>query len=618
MALTYYHRTTRFCLKFIPLSSAPSTEHGYNHSGSPMRLIDSKVRTTILPLVFAVVTASLFSGCASMNTPQNGQPLQQTKSKIISHPTTGTIEEDPVYQLLVAELAVNKGLTRLAIDNYIALAISQEDPEIAQRAVKIAIFGQDLDAAQIAVERWIDLEPNDPEAQQIIAAVFIRQDKPDLAYKYLDRMLHSHNNVSDKMFISLLTVLAREKNTDTVLIVSKRMADTYGEFAYANYLHGSLASGAERAEESLVYLDKALVIQNIPEAHTLRAKMLLKLGRRDEAVISLHKAVLSKPNNKSLRLAYARLLVDVKQYERARVEFEKLHLMAPNDTDLLYTLGLLSLESQRFDDAENYLQKLLKSGQRKGESQYYLGRIYESRNQFLQAIEWYEKVQTGEYRFDAQIRTATLIAKQGETDKALEYLKAMADKDHSKSSLVRIYLAEGEVLKRVKRYLDAVKVYDNALAIIPGNVDLLYARGLTAESAGNVAQLEKDMLAILKTEPDNVHALNALGFTLTDQTDRHEEAYQYIKKAIEMKPDDPAIMDSMGWVNYRMGNYSEAIRFLRNALTHYEDSEISAHLGEVLWVSGDKEEAVQVWKRALQKSPEAPHLIETMKRFKQY
>ena len=576
------------------------------------------IKTTTTKLVGVILLSSLFSGCATMTAEQDLHPLQASESRIISHPSTATdsIENNPVYQMLVAEMAITRGMTRLAIDNYMALAFSQDDPEIAQRAAKIAIFGQDLESAQLAVERWINLEPNDPEAQQIIAAVFIRQDKPELAFKFLDKVLNSHAKVSDKMFVSLLTVLAREKNTETVLKVSKKIADKYGGFAYANYLHGSLASRSQQAQESVDYLGKALVIQNIPEAHSIRAKMLLKLGKRDEAVISLHKAVLSKPNNKSLRLAYARLLVDVKQYERARIEFEKLHLMAPNDTDLLYTLGLLSLESQRFDAAEDYLTKLLNSGQRKGEAQYYLGRINESRNQLQKAVDWYQTVKTGEYRFDAQIRTATLIAKLGQTEKALALLKEMVDKDHSKSSLVRIFLAEGEILKQAKRFNDAVKTYNHALGIIPGNIDLLYARGLTAESAGDIKRLETDMLTILKTQPDNVHALNALGFTLADETDRYEEAYKYIKKAIEINPNDPAIMDSYGWVNYRMGNYAEAIRMLRNALTHYEDSEISAHLGEVLWVSGNKKEAVKIWKRALQKNPEDPHLLETMKRLK--
>jgi tetratricopeptide (TPR) repeat protein len=158
-------------------------------------------------------------------------------------------------------------------------------------------------------------------------------------------------------------------------------------------------------------------------------------------------------------------------------------------------------------------------------------------------------------------------------------------------------------------------VFNTALEIVPGNSDLLYSRALVAEKLGRIDQLEADILTILKTEPDNAHALNALGFTLADQTDRYEEAYVYIKRAIEIMPDDAAIIDSWGWVHYRLGDYEKAISLLRKALSYFNDAEIAAHLGEVLWVSGNREEATSIWKEALDKSPDDPLLLEVMQRF---
>jgi len=552
------------------------------------------------------------SGCATLDQ-QPGQ-LQESTVKINPLEVTTPIENDPVYQLMVAEMAVNSGQTETAVQNYLKLANSQEDPKIAERAVRVAIYSQDMDAAQQAAERWIELEPNRSDAQQILSAIYIRQGDDERAYYYLQQVIDSHPTITDQIFVSLLALLAREKNTDTVLKVSKRIADNYSGYAYAHYLHGNLASRVNEAEESLEYLDNALAIKDIPDAHALRAKMLIKLGKREEALVSLKRAVLSKPDNKQLRLAYARLLVDVKEYEKARIEFEKLHLLAPDDPDLLYTLGLLSLESQRFDSAEKYLKRLLTLGQRTGESRYYLGRIFESRSQYSQAIEWYGKVDSGEYRFDAQIRIASLMALQGNTDEAISTLKKMAENSHSKASLVRIYLAKGEILKQAKRYHDAIEIYNQALTVIPGNIDLLYARGLTGERVDDIELLEQDMLKILETEPDNAHALNALGFTLADRTDRLQEAYNYLKKAIEIMPDDPAIIDSYGWINYRLGNLQEAARLLRKALAQFADGEIAAHLGEVLWVIGEREEAMTIWKRALEKSPDDPYVTRTMQR----
>jgi tetratricopeptide (TPR) repeat protein len=208
-----------------------------------------------------------------------------------------------------------------------------------------------------------------------------------------------------------------------------------------------------------------------------------------------------------------------------------------------------------------------------------------------------------------------MLGLSGQVDEALEHLDAMLKGSQSDGSLVRIYVAKGELLRLARRYEESMAVFNPALGIVPGNNDLLYARALVAERLGQIDQLEADLNFILKTEPDNAHALNALGFTLADQTDRYEEAHGYLKRAIEIMPDDPAIIDSMGWVQYRLGNYDEAIRLLRKALSRFDDSEIAAHLGEVLWVTGQQEEARGIWKKALKKSPDDPTLQKVMQRF---
>jgi tetratricopeptide (TPR) repeat protein len=521
---------------------------------------------------------------------------------------------DAAYHMLVAEIALFRGQTDIAIEHYLRLARTQDNPAIAERAVRVAVYGQNLEAASEAAQRWIELEPDQLEAHQIIATIYIRQHNIDEAFQYLDDLIEFSDIDDKELFPSLLGVLVREKNSTTVLAVTHKIAKKYTDRAYAQYLHGMLAAQAGQPAIALEHLDRALAREEINGAHSARAKILLKLGRRDEAVISLLKAVLNRPNDQKLRLTYARLLVDVKQYEKARVEYEKLYQASPDDVGLLYTLGLLSLESQHFDAAEKYMMKLVEMEQRPGEAQYYLGRINESRNRHDDAINWYRQVHIGEYRFDAQLRIANLLGKSGHFEEAHEHLKSMLRGSQSHSSLVRIYLAEGELLRTAKRYEEAMEVYDTALGIIPGNTGLLYARALTAERVGRIDILEQDIKTILKTEPDNGHALNALGFTLADQTDRYEEAYDYLRRAIEILPEDAAVIDSFGWVNYRLGKYDEAIRLLRKALAQYDDSEIAAHLGEVLWVSGAREEAKKVWKKALQKFPGDPFLQKVMRR----
>ena len=559
----------------------------------------------------------MLPACTGLQTSGSGGQLipQSDQSQIYRSTPEDVAPGSDAYHLMVAEIAIHRGQTDLAIKNYLIVAKSQDSPEIAERAVRIAVYGEDFEAATEAAQRWIELAPDRIEARQIIVAVYIRQNKINDAFEYLDDIIETSKIADEQLFLSLLAVLSREKNAAAVLAITGGIAEKYEDRAHAQFLHGVLAAQYGQAEEALKYLDRSLAIEDIPGAHSSRAKVLIKLGRREEAVISLRKAVEKRPDDQKLRLTYARLLVDVKFYEKARIEFEKLHRAAPNDVELLYTLGLLSLESQRLDDAKKYMLKLVEMGEREGETQYYLGRVSEGQGQYDEAINWYKQVHIGEYKFEAKLHIANLLGVTGRYDEAYEHLSSMLKGSQSNGSLIRIYLAEGELLRSQERYEDAMGVYNSALEIVPGSSDLLYARALTAERVGRLDILEEDIQTILKTEPNNAHALNALGFTLADQTDRYQEAYEYLKRAIEIMPDDAAVIDSFGWVNYRLGNYEEAIRLLRNALSRFDDGEIAAHLGEVLWVSGRQVEAEEVWKKALKKSPDNPMLQKIMGRF---
>jgi tetratricopeptide (TPR) repeat protein len=564
-----------------------------------------------------ISTVLLATACAglSQTSSQDSALLEQQQAQVNPQSSQQDKVADASYNLMVAEIALNQGNTEVAIKHYVDVALAQDNPEIAERAVRIAVFGQDLEAAVVVAQRWIELDPNRVEARQVIAAIYIRQDKIQEAFVYIDELIQTSALDDAELFPPLLGILAREKNANTVLAVTLLIAQKNPDRAYAQYLHGMLSAQNGRAEAALEYLDRSLALDEIEGVHATRAKILLSLGRSDEAVISLHKAVENNPDDQALRLTYARLLVDIKDYDKAWVEFEKLHRDSPDDAELLYTLGLLSLESQRLDDAEKYMKMLVGLEQREGEAQYYLGRIYENRKQYDQAIEWYGQVHVGEYKFDAQLRIADMLGISGRTDEAIEHLDAILKGSQSDGSLVRIYLAKGELLRAARRYEQAMEVFNTALEIVPGNSDLLYSRALVAEKLGRIDMLEADINTILKTEPNNAHALNALGFTLADQTDRYEEAYAYLKRAIEINPDDAAIIDSWGWIHYRMGNYEKAIALLRTALSRFDDAEIASHLGEVLWVNGNQDEARNIWQKALKKTPDAPALHSVMQRF---
>jgi tetratricopeptide (TPR) repeat protein len=273
----------------------------------------------------------------------------------------------------------------------------------------------------------------------------------------------------------------------------------------------------------------------------------------------------------------------------------------------------LSLQTNQLEEANKIFKQLVKSGQRVQESSYYLGQIAEQQGKPDLAVQWYKVVSAGHYNVDAQIRIAMIDAKAGKIEQARERLNGLqAD---SLEIQQQILLAEGEILREAKMYQEAYDLYSEGLASMPDNVNILYARALTAEKIERLDVTFADLEKIIKLDPNNEQALNALGYTLVDRTDRLEEGLEYILKAYAINPDDAATLDSLGWAYYRLGNYAEALKYLRKAFEKLNDSEIAAHLGEVLWVMGEHDSARDIWEDALQATPSHKLLNDVIKRF---
>ena len=305
--------------------------------------------------------------------------------------------------------------------------------------------------------------------------------------------------------------------------------------------------------------------------------------------------------------------MEVRQFGKALDQFELLVDREPENIDVLYALGLLYLQGNRLEEAETLFKKLSAQEHLTDTSNYYLGRIAEEKRLYDEAGDWYQGVYKGEHYFDAQVRLAMLLARKGQVDEARNHLQSI--RSRSGQQALVIVQAEGDLLIQAGRYEEAIAVYTEALD--DGyNPDLLYARAMAAEKTGRLDLLEQDLRSILEREPDHAQALNALGYTLADATDRHAEAYDLIKKALELRPNDFYILDSMGWVLYRLGRLDEAVEYLRKALSIRQDPEIAAHLGEVLWVRGEREQAQEVWETALQQTPEDTRLLDVIERFK--
>jgi len=203
----------------------------------------------------------------------------------------------------------------------------------------------------------------------------------------------------------------------------------------------------------------------------------------------------------------------------------------------------------------------------------------------------------------------------GRVDDALARLKALMKQSQKDSEQIRVYLAQGEVLRGAKRHREALEIYNLAIKDSPENTDLLYARALIAEKLDMLDITESDLLEVLGHEPGNANALTALGYTLADKTNRLQEAKGYILKAMSFLPDDPAILDSLGWVYFRLGEYENALKWLHKAFSQLEDAEIAAHLGATLWQTGKLDDAKKIWNRGLELQADNPVLLDTMKRY---
>jgi tetratricopeptide (TPR) repeat protein len=524
------------------------------------------------------------------------------------------LTEDILFKVLVAEIAGQRGKIDIAVENYLDLARSTRDPVVVERATRIAIYARNNDAAYEAATLWLELDPESPDAHQVLTVMTIRKGDVDQALHHLEVILQGAKGKFDQKLWMIANFLGREEDQDAVMQLMERLMENHMGDADAMYAFANVSARMGNLERAQELLEQVLKIKPENDAAALTYIALLqKSGNVKKALEWIEVAIKDREDDFNLRMAYARLLTDAKRFDDARQQFEILSLKAPNNVDVLYALGLLYLQVNKLDEAEQQFSQLTQLKKRVFDSNYYLGRIAEEKKELDKASDLYQGVHGGENYFDARIRLSLILAKQGEIEKALGNIRSI-QKTKGLNRLILIQ-AEGEILTEEKRYPEAMEVFNKAIEE-ESHPDLLYSRAMLAEKMGRMDVLEADLKAILAVDAENATALNALGYTLADRTDRYDEAYDYIKRAYEISPDDFYILDSMGWILYRLGRLDEAVDFLQRALELRNDPEIAAHLGEVFWVMGKKQAAKEIWDTALKGTPTDDRLLEVIERFK--
>lgn len=553
---------------------------------------------------------------SSQTKPQSKPTAKKSRTPLeesVFAPTGKGLSAEVLQYLMVAEIAGQRGKLGIAVANYLQAAKLSKDAGVAERASRIAIFARKDQAALKASKIWVQLAPENAEAHQITAAMLVRAGDIEGALKHFEKVLSLSKKSEQKTFMLITSLLGKERDKNIALDIMKRLIDKHPKSASAYYAYANLALLTKEYEVASKAINKALRLKkHWNEAAVLKVTILHRLGKNDEAIAWLAKELQRQPDNDTLRLYYARKLVDAKKYPAAYTEFKKVYSVNKNMA-ALYAMGLLANRMGKIELAEKHFISLSGSGEHKNEANFYLGQIREKKKDFLQAIDWYSKVQSGVYAFESRLRIIILLGKQGKVSQAREQVKNIkVDKPNEQ---VRLYIVEGEVLRENKMYIEALDLYTDGLSAIPDNLDLLYARALAYEKLNRINDAVSDLRHIVKLDPQNIQTLNALGYTLVDKTEQVHEGMEYIQQAYQLRPTDPAIIDSMGWAYYRLGKLDKAVTFLKRAFALFNDAEVAAHLGEVLWVRGEKEEAKRIWKNSLRETPKHDTLLNAIKRF---
>lgn len=603
-ALAFHCAELDYCL-----CTSPSCGRAVKLSFHPV-LLGLEVLSIMKTRLLTVVALScLLNGCSTVT--------KRASSADQAQPVDYEAQGELMYQMLVAEMAGRRGRVDLAMDGYLKASRSIDDPRLAERAARLAVYAKAWDSAREAGLRWVELEPDNINAHRLLVGVHLKLSDVKATADTYERILELMSQSFDEGAGSVLTSLAREPRLLLAVKVAQELSDRHPKSAMGHFLVARLAAAGRLNDIALVSFDRTLALEpNMGRANLYRAQLKSSLGKTDEALAELLAYLKRKPDDISSQLGLARLLVDVGRHAEAEAHANTLYQRHPEQGQVMFDIGLMAIDSKRFDAALAYLNRAVELEYKVSEAHYFVGRVEQTRREYELAIAAYDQVNEGQYQLDAGIRAAELSAKSESLDVGLVRLAALVGQFSSEDSARRLALAEANVLQNAGQEQRAVEVLNQALKAQPADTDLRYARGLAAERAGDQLLFESDMRELVKLDSSNAHAMNALGYALAERGERLEEAKTLIEQAYKLNPNDPAIIDSMGWLYFKLGDYKASVKHLRHAYELMKDPEIAAHLGEVLWLAGDHDEARELMKTAMDESPGDDRLREVQRKFK--
>ena len=527
-------------------------------------------------------------------------------------PDEASATADAVFEYLVAELAAQRGDTTSAMATYQRMARELKDPAIARRAIELAIRARDFPAALDGAALLIELEPDSQLAREILAALVGSDNDLGKASEHAAALVKKARQ-RGPMLMNVAQMFAKFQDKAAVLQATRKIVAEYDALPEAHYALGVAAFLAQDGATALAESDRALQMRPGWDQGAILKAQVLRRTSPDKVVAFYQDFLAAHPEAIETRLQLGRELASDKQLAEARAQFREVEKRSPKDSQAPYAVGLLSLQLEDYAEAQTAFTRALKLGYKEPAAIYLgMGQASEGLKRYDEAIGWYQRVDSSDW-VRAQLKIATLIAREQGLEAGRAYLHKMEVK--SPADRIQVVQVEAQLLRDAKQWQATYDLLTTAVKDNPDSYELLYDRAMAAERIGKLDVLEGDLRKVISMKPDYAHAYNALGYTLAEKTDRLAEARELIEKALKLSPEDPFILDSLGWVHYRMGNMSESLRLLHQAYGTRPDPEIAAHLGEALWKSGQPDEARKVWKAALSENPNHETLLSVMAKY---
>lgn len=546
--------------------------------------------------------AMVVTGCGGVFSTTHGADesvLSDVRTRQVAPPP----ESEVVYLILSGELAGQAGQYPVALENYLKAAKLTRNPKVAERATQIALFAKDAPRALEAATVWIANDPRDPTPKRVAAILNLKQGNIDRGVEQLRLLLSMPGVDLENSLVELVKMLETELPKEQALEVMQRLERIFPHLPEIHFAYALLATNKGEFPLALQQTQQALAMQpRWKRVQVLQAQLMSQMGDSAAARDVMRKALRDDPDNDRLRFILAQLLTKTGDLAGAERELARVLSKDPANADARMGLAVVLLESGRENQAKAEFQRLTGDEKWRSQAYFYLGLIDARQGRVREALAWFDRVEGGPAEFDARVNAVTALVGLGRWEEARTRLNGLRVRYPNEA--LRLYLLEADLLVKRKNPKAAFDLLTSALGEMPGQTELLYSRALVAEQLGRVDLLEADLRAVLEKNPDDANALNALGFTLADRAVRLDEAKALLERAMQLKPNDPAILDSWGWLQYRLGRLDQAAIYLQRAYKLIEDPEIAAHLGEVLWEQGKRAEARRIWGEAWNRAPE--------------